>query len=89
MSYPQHERFRELQKQLEAAKDFVEWFIENGPKVPACCSCSAFNDRVHLTELSENVKADLIMQCFGIDPREFEAEKLRMLAELRDRFDKG
>lgn len=84
-TYPQHERFKAQQDRMEAAQEFVEWFLEHGPVSEAYeCGCCRADGRKPLSAMIDREKGDLIMECFGIDVKEFYEEKERMVQELRE-----
>lgn len=81
--YPQHEKFQELKENLEAVQEFVEWFIAHGPTARAyACGCCDATGKIPLHRLHDRQKGDLILEAFGIDVKEFYAEKERMVEEL-------
>jgi hypothetical protein len=93
MPYPQHEKYKAEEDKLTLIRDFIEWFIENGPKDDNY-KCRAFeclaDERVPLHRLQDAQKEKLILEFAEIDYDDFYFEKDRMLDVQRlfnDGFD--
>lgn len=66
--YPEHDKLKAVQQEVETIGSFIEWFICEQPNI----------ERLDAVAVEK-----LVGKYFGIDPVKLEAEKQQMLEELQ------
>ena len=78
MDYPEHERVKAIQREAQAINDFVDWLHEEKE-----LSLYAWDEATATYCPAQDSVTDLIAEFFGIDCKKLDAEKQKMLDEIR------
>lgn len=86
MSYPQHDKIKDLNGANQIVGDFIEWLSGHGYFI-----CQRLGPGNEGQDYGPTFKSrdNLIAEHFEIDEREFSREKDRMLDEFRHRSDEA
>lgn len=75
-TYPEHDRLSAVREQSQAIGEFLEWLFDKG-----YCIATRLDDG-RFVPVAWSIKKSL-EKFFSIDPDKIEAEKRRILAEIR------